>query len=272
MSFAASSFQAFRTCRASLSSRTLAHSALGRRQTRLSRLGTRCYSEEKTTEKPTPAREELGREDTPTEVDPCAEVKNKLKAKEGEATDLIVSIYILAELGRVTEHVLPQGRLRYLQADFLNLQRNSAREKEQTKDFAISRFASDLLETVDVLSMALKVVPPEALKPTSTASSESSESSQSSVPLPKRYEEYLQELHTGVEMTQRQLLQTLFKYKVKPFDPTGDKFDPNLHEALYQAPVPGMEPDLVIECQKPGYMIKDRVLRAAQVGVSQETS
>jgi molecular chaperone GrpE len=174
----------------------------------------------------------------------------------------------------VIEHLLPQGRLRYLQADFLNLQRNSAREKEQTKDFAISRFANDLLETVDVLSMALKVVPPEALKPTSTASSESSEASESStsVPLPKRYEEYLQELHTGVEMTQRQLLQTLFKYKVKPFDPTGDKFDPNLHEALYQGPVPGMEPGLVIECQKPGYMIKDRVLRAAQVGVSQETS
>ena len=101
MSFAASSFQA---CRALLSSRTLAHPALGRRQTRLSRLGTRCYSEEKTTEKPPSAREELQKEDTSTEVDPCAEVRNKLKAKEGEAADLIVSIYILEELGRVSEH------------------------------------------------------------------------------------------------------------------------------------------------------------------------
>jgi len=82
----------------------------------------------------------------------------------------------------------------------------------------------------------------------------------------------LQELHQGVEITQRQLLQTLFKYHVKPFDPTGDAFDPNHHEALYQAPVPGKTPGTVIDCQKIGYKIKDRVLRAAQVGVAQDTS
>ena len=73
-------------------------------------------------------------------------------------------------------------------------------------------------------------------------------------------------------MTHRLLLQTLFKYHVKPFDPTGEKFDPNRHEALYQAPIPGKEPGTVLECQKVGYMIKDRVLRAAQVGVVQDTS
>ncbi|KAF9053682.1 hypothetical protein BDZ89DRAFT_1153394 [Hymenopellis radicata] len=49
---------------------------------------------------------------------------------------------------------------------------------------------------------------------------------------------------------QRQLLQTLFKYHVKPFDPTGDVFDPNRHDALYQAPIPGKEPGTVIDCQK----------------------
>lgn len=84
--------------------------------------------------------------------------------------------------------------------------------------------------------------------------------------------EHLKELHLGVEMTHRLLLQTLFKYHVKPFDPTGDVFDPNRHEALYQAPVPGKTPGTVIDCQKSGYTIKERVLRAAQVGVAQETS
>jgi molecular chaperone GrpE len=162
-----------------------------------------------------------------------------------------------------------QSRLRYLQADFLNLQRNAAREKEQTKDYAISRFAGDLLETVDVLSIALKSVPPEAVDHSST-SSESQLPDTS--PLPKSHATYLRELHTGVEMTHRLLLQTLFKYHVKPFDPTGDKFDPNHHEALYQAPVPGKEPGTIIDCQKTGYRIKDRVLRAAQVGVAQEIS
>lgn len=73
-------------------------------------------------------------------------------------------------------------------------------------------------------------------------------------------------------MTHRMLLQTLSKYGVKPFDPTGEKFDPNEHEALYQAPIPGKEPGTVIDTQKIGYKIKDRVLRAAQVGVAQDTS
>jgi len=218
-------------------------------------MGTRYYSEDKTT----PAPEDAGAQaDKPKdEVD---DLKAKLKAKEDEVSDIT-------------------GRLRYLQADFLNLQRNAAREKEQTRDYAITRFAGDLLETVDVLSIALKSVPPEALKSSSPAEPPASDLSESSVPptssnspLPKNHETYLQELHLGVEMTHRLLLQTLFKYHVKPFDPTGDAFDPNLHEALYQAPIPGKEPGTVVDCQKIGYKIKDRVLRAAQVGVAQETS
>lgn len=151
-----------------------------------------------------------------------------------------------------------------MQADFLNLQRNAAREKEQQRDFAITKFAGDLLETADVLAIALKSVPPSAIKtPPSDAPSSSAE---------KTAEQHLYDLHHGVEITHRLLLQTLFKYHVKPFDPTGEKFDPNRHEALYQAPIPGKEPGTVLECQKIGYMIKDRVLRAAQVGVVQDSS
>lgn len=184
----------------------------------------------------------------------------------------------------VTIHArFSQGRLRYLQADFLNLQRNSAREREKTRDFAITNFAADLLETVDVLSLALKSVPPSALAPPAPAdadslppdSDEPAPESTPDVPPPpprtKTSDDYLRELYTGVEMTQRQLLSTLFKYHVKPFDPTGDQFDPNRHEALYQAPIPGKTPGSVIDCQKIGFTIRDRVLRAAQVGVAQET-
>ncbi|EJD06053.1 GrpE nucleotide exchange factor [Fomitiporia mediterranea MF3/22] len=202
----------------------------------------------------------------------ASECMKKLKAKEGEVVDLT-------------------SRLRYLQADFLNLQRNAAREKEQTKDFAITRFAGDLLETVDVLSLALKSVPESALKlpaddlpaaasqSASASSSSDSSSSSSTSTSPnsqaeptKTASEYLRELHHGVEMTHRLLLQTLFKYNVKPFDPTGDAFDPNRHEALYQAPIPGKKPGTVIDCQKQGFTIKDRTLRAAQVGVAAESS
>lgn len=189
--------------------------------------------------------------DTQEPVPPLSELEAKLKTKEDEVLDVT-------------------SRLRYLQADFLNLQRNAAREKEQTRDFAITRFAGDLLETVDVLSLALRSVPPSVL--TSTEEANPPDLAQSPPPENKSPSVLLQELHHGVEMTQRLLLQTLFKYQVKPYDPTGDKFDPNKHEALYQAPVPGKVPGTVIDCQKVGYTIKDRVLRAAQVGVAQEST
>ncbi|KAK2466912.1 hypothetical protein APHAL10511_001170 [Amanita phalloides] len=201
----------------------------------------RLYSDEK----PTSSAEPQGTQETPPSSDAEA-----LKAKETEVVDLT-------------------GRLRYLQADFLNLQRNAAREKEQQRDYAITRFASDLLETADVLGLALKSVPPESLSSSSSTPSPSDATSSSTSTLPKTHQQYLHELHTGVEMTHRLLLQTLFKYHVKPFDPTGEKFDPNRHEALYQVPMPDKEPGTVLECQKTGYMIKDRVLRAAQVGVVQ---
>ena len=136
------------------------------------------------------------------------------------------------------------------------------------------------METVDVLSLALKSVPEAILNSKANEAAESESSSSTSTPPEppsssttqpaKSAQEYLTELHHGVEMTHRLLLSTLFKYNVKPYDPTGEKFDPNRHEALYQAPVPGKEPGTVLECQKTGYTIKDRTLRAAQVGVVAE--
>ncbi|KAF9464709.1 GrpE-domain-containing protein [Collybia nuda] len=233
--------QSFRSRAASLSSRSLPRAAV---RSYPKSLGRRHYSEQKLSTSET----EEGKDGTRPDNAPLTPDQEKLKAKEAEVVDLT-------------------GRLRYLQADFLNLQRNAAREKEQTRDFAITRFAGDLLETADVLSLALKSLPPGALEPSTP-----SETPSPSTGSPKTHQQHLQELYTGVEITQRLLLQTLFKYHVKPFDPTGDKFDPNLHEALYQAPVPGKEPGTVIDCQKIGYMIKDRVLRAAQVGVAQDAS
>jgi len=231
-----------RSCAGSLSSQHLTPSVVSCPRRHLA--ARRYYSEDVT-------RSEDSKDEKSPPEDQESQLVTKLKKKEEENVDLL-------------------GRLRYLQADFLNLQRNAAREKEQTRDFAISRFASDLLETADVLSLALKSVPESALSSSRSPSSESSPSDSS--PAPKSPEAYLNELHTGVEITHRLLLQTLFKYNVKPFDPTGDKFDPNKHEALYQVPLPGKEPGTIIDCQKSGYMIKDRVLRAAQVGVAQETS
>ncbi|GJE90899.1 GrpE-domain-containing protein [Phanerochaete sordida] len=232
----------FRSCASSYAARAAARPSLNAARRRFA--GVRPYSAQADAEQK-PAEGTGAGEGAPEGSPAEKECQEKLKKKEDEVQDLV-------------------GRLRYLQADFLNLQRNAAREKEQQRDFAISKFAGDLLETVDVLAMALKSVPASAIKPPAgDAPSNAAD---------KSADHHLYDLHHGVEMTHRLLLQTLFKYQVKPFDPTGEQFDPNRHEALYQAPIPGKEPGTVLECQKTGYMIKDRVLRAAQVGVVQDTS
>jgi len=59
---------------------------------------------------------------------------------------------------------------------------------------------------------------------------------------------------------------------VVEFDPTGEKFDPNVHEAMFQAPIPGKEAGTVFETSKSGFMLKGRTLRPAQVGVVQDTN
>jgi molecular chaperone GrpE len=89
----------------------------------------------------------------------------------------------------------------------------------------------------------------------------------------------LKELYSGMEMTQKQLLNTFSHHGVKQFEQTvGEKFDPNMHEAIFQVPKEhvGKKPDggdyeagEVFEVQKEGWMIGNRVLRPAQVGVTQ---
>lgn len=153
-------------------------------------------------------------------------------------------------------------------ADFENLQKISQREKTQAKDFALTSFAKDLVRSVDIVSLALKSVQESSLSGNKE----------------------LAQLHEGVTLTKKEIENVLRRHGVTPFDPTGQQFDPNKHEALFQAPVPGKEPGSVLECQEIGCesvlarfvsrsvterapapassdMIKDRLLRPAKVGV-----
>lgn len=138
-----------------------------------------------------------------------------------------------------------QSSLTYSQADFQNLQRRSAEEVKKAQVFAIQKFAGDLLSTVDILTLALKHVPQ---------------------PIPED-NAALKALSDGVDMTKTELLKALARHGVTVMEPMGEKFDPNLHEALYQMPAENKEVGTVCDVQQTGYMLKDRTLRAAQVGV-----
>ena len=72
----------------------------------------------------------------------------------------------------------------------------------------------------------------------------------------------------GVELTERELLKVMEKHGIKKFDPQGQKFDPNLHQAMLEIPDPSVPSGTVVQVMQPGYMIADRVLRPALVGVA----
>ncbi|KAJ9665563.1 GrpE, mitochondrial [Coniosporium apollinis] len=133
-------------------------------------------------------------------------------------------------------------------ADFRNLQERTKREIQSAKDFALSRFAKDLVESVDNLDRALLTVPREALTPENKD---------------------LVTLHDGLKMTETILMQTLKKHGLERFDPSveKEKFDPNVHEAVFMAPQQGKEDGTVFFTQQKGFLLNGRVLRAAKVGV-----
>lgn len=144
----------------------------------------------------------------------------------------------------------------YQKADYQNLQRRSVEEKSQAGDYAITKLAKDLTSSIDILGLALKSVPEEFR----TAPKDLD---------PKDPRKVTADLYSGVELTSKSMLDMLRTHGITQFNPTGEKFNPKEHEALYQAPVPGKEPGTVLDCSKVGYKIKDRLLRAAEVGVVQ---
>ncbi|KAI9684884.1 MAG: Mitochondrial matrix cochaperone [Bathelium mastoideum] len=133
---------------------------------------------------------------------------------------------------------------RYLRsvADFRNLQERTKREVQAARDFALQRFAKDLVDSVDNLDRALSTVAEDKID------AENKD---------------LVNLHSGLKMTETILMQTLKKHGLERFDPseTKDKFDPNLHEATFQAPQPDKEDGTVFHTQQKGFMLNGRVLR-----------
>ncbi|MEZ5920824.1 MAG: nucleotide exchange factor GrpE [Parvularculaceae bacterium] len=135
-------------------------------------------------------------------------------------------------------------RILRLAAELENTRRRAEREKQDAGRYAIGSFARDLLAVADNFERALTAAP----------TGESDESVASFI--------------TGVKMTERALLSALERHGVKKVDPKGEKFDPNLHQAVAQAPAAGIPAGHVAEVAQPGFVIGDRVLRAAMVVVS----
>jgi len=186
---------------------------------------------------------------------PASEEATEKKTEVGKTAEELTAA--LAEKEKKLAEI-QDAYLRCL-ADQENLRVRTRKEITQTQEFAIQKFAKDLLDTVDVLGMALNSVP-ENLRSKEEAAKHDLE----------KVADQLSNLYTGVSMTETELLKILKRHGVERYSPEGEVFDPNLHQALFQAPMPDKEAGTVFSVQKAGFMLKDRVLRPAQVGVVAE--
>ena len=132
-------------------------------------------------------------------------------------------------------------------AEMENLRQRTARDVRDAKTFAVSKFAQDMLAIADNLNRALAAVPAEARSHADAG---------------------LAGLIEGVDLTERALLSTLERHGVKKLEPQGQKFDPHFHQAVFEVPNTEVPANTVVQVVQDGYVIAERVLRPAMVGVS----
>jgi molecular chaperone GrpE len=138
-----------------------------------------------------------------------------------------------------------KDRLLRALAETENVRRRLQRERDDASKYAVSNFAKDLLSTVDNLQRALDAMPEAEIADSRT-----------------------QGLRDGVAATERELLGAFERHGLKRIDPKGERFDHNFHHAIFEAERPDVPAGTVVEVLQPGYVLHDRLLRPAMVGVA----
>ena len=138
-----------------------------------------------------------------------------------------------------------KDRLLRALAETENVRRRAQREREDASKYAIAGFAKDLLSAADNLRRALESLTESEAKDERTRS-----------------------LLAGVAATERELLGVFERYGIKRIDPSGEAFDHNFHQAIFEVERPDQPSGSVVEVLQPGYVLHDRLLRPAMVGVA----
>jgi molecular chaperone GrpE len=144
------------------------------------------------------------------------------------------------ELAKVKDQALRQL------AEVENQRRRAERDKDEARRFAAAPLARDLLQVADNLRRALELVPAEA----------------------RKADDILDALLVGIEATERELLGAFDKHGIRKMTPKGEKFDYNLHQAMFELENTGQPAGTVVQVMQAGYVLHDRLLRPAMVGVA----
>ena len=156
--------------------------------------------------------------------------------------------FAVLEALKAEVEMLKDQRLRAL-AEVENIRRRADKEKIDASQYAVTKFARDMVGIADNFARAMAAVPShvrDAADPQVKA------------------------VLDGVEATDRQLLQTLERYGVKAVDTSDGKFDPNLHQAIAEVPAGGRPAGTIVDVVQSGFMIGDRLLRPAMVTVAKK--
>ncbi|MCS5596591.1 MAG: nucleotide exchange factor GrpE [Pseudomonadota bacterium] len=146
------------------------------------------------------------------------------------------------------EQAVAQEKERALRAlaEAENTRRRALKDREDAGKYAISRFARDLLDVLDNFSRAMDAVPEDL----------------------KEVDERINGVITGVESVQNDMLKIFTSHGIQKIEPLDERFDPNFHEVMFEAPGSGKPEGVVIQVIEPGYVISGRLLRPARVGVA----
>lgn len=139
-----------------------------------------------------------------------------------------------------------KDRLLRAAAETENLRRRTEREKTDLRKYAVTGFARDMLVLADNLSRALAAMPTDR----------------------RQDDKELDNLMSGLELTEKELLKTFEKYKISMVEAAGKRLDPNLHQAMMQVEDTSVPAGTIVQVIQEGYVIEDRLLRPALVGVS----
>ena len=140
-----------------------------------------------------------------------------------------------------------KDRLLRTLAEMENLRRRTEREVADARVYGVTNFARDIVGVADSMERAMKALD-DGIRDKADAG--------------------VKALLDGVELTERELLKVLEKHGVTKLEPKGQKFDPNMHQAMFEMPDPSVPAGMVTQVVQPGYKIGERVLRPAMVGVS----
>lgn len=130
-------------------------------------------------------------------------------------------------------------------AEAENTRRRAIKEREDAAKYAISNFAKDILEVSDNLRRALESIPADLIESDS----------------------HLKNLVGGIEATERTLLKNFEKHGIRKIEPLNETFNPNYHEVMFETSVPAKPAGMIMQVMEAGYILHERLLRPARVGV-----